>query len=86
MRELENLVQRALVLCSDDLITVDDFCFTVPACPPVADVRDQVREAEAAALRRLIVSHGGNLARAARALNVPRTTLVSRAKKFGLVL
>jgi DNA-binding NtrC family response regulator len=86
VRELENLVQRALVLCSDDLITVDDFCFTVPACPPVADVRDQVREAETAALRQLIVSHGGNLARAARALNVPRTTLVSRAKKFGLVL
>ncbi len=86
VRELENLVQRALVLCSEEVITLDDFCFSMPACAPATDVRDEVRETEAAALRRLILSNGGNLSRVARALNVPRTTLVSRAKKYGLVL
>jgi DNA-binding NtrC family response regulator len=86
VRELENLVQRALVLCSEEVLTIDDFCFTMPTGPAAADVRSEVREAEAATLRKVIVSNGGNLSRAARALNVPRTTLVSRAKKYGLVL
>jgi transcriptional regulator of acetoin/glycerol metabolism len=32
------------------------------------------------------VLHGGNVARAARAIGVARTTLVSRAKKHGLIV
>jgi transcriptional regulator of acetoin/glycerol metabolism len=43
------------------------------------------REAEREELRRLLLQHGGNIARAARAQGVARTTLVSRAKKHGLL-
>jgi DNA-binding NtrC family response regulator len=87
VRELENLVQRAVVLATSDLVTVEDFCFVLPE-PALAssDVREEARAQEAAALRQVIIAHGGNLSRAARAVGVPRTTLVSRLKRLGLVL
>jgi DNA-binding NtrC family response regulator len=89
VRELENMVHRAVALATGDVVTLDDFCFTPPAAtaePPPPDVRQQVREAEADALRELIRRSSGNLSRAARAVGLPRSTLVSRAKKHGLVL
>jgi DNA-binding NtrC family response regulator len=47
--------------------------------------REEARANETIELRRLLLTHGGNVARAARALGVPRTTLLSRAKKLGLL-
>jgi DNA-binding NtrC family response regulator len=87
VRELENLVQRALALCAGDVLTVEDFCIALPAPRTVVnmDVREQARELEAEQLRSQLIAHGGNLARAARALGVPRTTLLGRAKRHGLV-
>ncbi|WP_426755686.1 sigma-54-dependent transcriptional regulator [Myxococcus sp. Y35] len=88
VRELENLVQRAVVLSQGDVLTLDDFSltFSVPEVPPaVPGVREQVRQSEQEQLRQLLVSHGGNFAGAARTLGVPRTTLISRAKKYGLL-
>jgi DNA-binding NtrC family response regulator len=97
VRELENLVQRALVMAIEDTITLDDFCFILPApagapgvpdgpgAPDAPDVRGQARELAEDALRELILRSGGNLSRAARAAGLPRTTLLSRAKRFGLL-
>jgi DNA-binding NtrC family response regulator len=85
VRELENLVQRALVLCEGDELSPDDFTFFYPALPSEASVREQAQREDAVELREILLRHGGNLSRAARALGVPRTTLVSRAKKFGLL-
>jgi DNA-binding NtrC family response regulator len=48
--------------------------------------REEACQNEREELRRLLVVHGGNFARAARATGVARTTLVSRAKKHGLLL
>jgi DNA-binding NtrC family response regulator len=83
VRELENLVQRALVLAQGDLLTVEDFAFQV--APPQTSVRADARDAEAAQLRELLMFHGGNCARAAAAIGIARTTLVSRLKKHGLL-
>ncbi len=88
VRELENLVQRALVLAQGHELTVEDFCLQLSPAREVAaggGVREQVRQTEQEQLRQLLVSHGGNCASAARALGVPRTTLASRARKYGLL-
>jgi DNA-binding NtrC family response regulator len=84
VRELENLVQRALVLSNDDVLTLEDFCLDLGARADEG-VRAEAQSAEAAELRSLLLAHGGNVARAARELGVPRTTLVSRAKKHQLL-
>jgi DNA-binding NtrC family response regulator len=82
VRELENLVQRALVLAPGDEITLDDFCLRLQL-PRTESPRDEARRREEEQLREMLVRHGGNLARTARELGVPRTTLVSRVKKLG---
>ena len=83
VRELENVVQRALVLGHGDVLTLEDFCLRLEL--PAQNVRQQAQRREVEELRRQLLEHGGNLARVARTLGVPRTTLVSRAKKYGLI-
>ncbi len=84
VREIENLVQRALIVAVGDELTIEDFCLSLPTTSD-APPREQARDAERESLRRLLIEHGGNVARAARALGVARTTLLGRAKKHGLV-
>jgi transcriptional regulator with GAF, ATPase, and Fis domain len=84
VRELENMVQRALILCDGDELGLDDFTFLCPR-PADPNLRDQVQQREASALREVLLAHGGNATRAARALNVPRTTLMSRARRLGVL-
>jgi DNA-binding NtrC family response regulator len=88
-RELENLVQRALVLATEDTLTLDDFCLrlSVGSEPEEreGDVREEAQMLERERMRDLLLMNGGNVARAARGLGVPRTTFLSRAKKMGLL-
>jgi DNA-binding NtrC family response regulator len=83
VRELENLVQRALILAQGSEIGIEDFSLTF-SVPLASSIRDGARRLEAEQLRQLLLAHGGNCARAARAMGVPRTTFISRAKKYGL--
>jgi DNA-binding NtrC family response regulator len=84
VREIENLVQRALVLAVGAELTVEDFCLRLEIegdVPP----RELAKNAERESLRLLLIEQGGNVARSARKLGVARTTLLSRAKKHGLL-
>ncbi|MBI3199934.1 MAG: sigma-54-dependent Fis family transcriptional regulator [Myxococcales bacterium] len=86
VRELENVVERALVMSTSDELTLEDFCLDLRAAVPApGNVREEARSAEQEELRALLLEHGGNCARAARALGIPRTTLLARAKKHGLL-
>ena len=86
VRELENVVERAIVMGDRDELTLEDFCLDRGAAAVApATVREQVRASEADELRALLLHHGGNCARAARSLGVPRTTLFARARKHGLL-
>jgi DNA-binding NtrC family response regulator len=84
VRELENVVQRALVMATGSELTLEDFCLDLRVAAP-ASVRSEAKSAEHEELRALLLEHGGNCARAARALGIPRTTLLARAKKHGLL-
>lgn len=85
VRELENLVQRALALSDGESLELADFCLPAaqPSQPP--DARRELERQATERLRGLLSTHDGNCARAARALGIPRTTLVSRAKRVGLI-
>jgi DNA-binding NtrC family response regulator len=84
VRELENLVQRALILGDGARLSLEDFRFQLDI-PAPESWREEVERQEAQRLRTLLINHGGNCARAAREMGIPRTTLISQAKKHGLL-
>jgi two-component system, NtrC family, response regulator AtoC len=86
IRELRNVMERALVLCADDRIEaehlpVDKMTVAVPqpaqtSAAPAGDQRDQVIAALAAC--------GGNQSRAAKLLGVSRRTVINWIDKYQL--
>ncbi len=99
VRELENVVERALILARGPEITGADLEFTRrpspvgPAAGAAASVRvtdgarplgERLHEQERAAIVAAIDDAQGNIAHAARALGINRSTLYYRLRKHGL--
>jgi len=87
VRELENLVEQAVALCSGGVITVDDILPQAPRRPSkgpgrtLADIVDDAeREAVGAALR----AFDGSRERAAEALDISPTTLWRKMTRLGI--
>ena len=90
IREFENLVQRALVVCEGKTLEPDHFYFDfapaqAKAKPPTGTVKEQVKTKQAEAIKACLEKYDGNCSKAARELGMARTTLMSRAKKLGLL-
>jgi len=92
VRELRNVMERAAVLA--DAVTVfepEDFSFdmaTEPALAPRAasagSVFEEIAEAEADRIRDALRKAGGSIARAARILGIPRTTLNNKLRRLDI--
>ncbi len=105
VRQLENVIEQAVVMAEDDVVTVAELPPDLvaaagkvngrPAPPGGMSVlvpgpvgreaeRDLYDRAERERLVRALAAAEGNKARAARALGLARSTLLSRLKKHGL--
>ena len=86
IRELENMIQRALIINQTGTLEASDFQFEL--AQPMINLPTTKRDYQSAMveeLRQALMLHHGNCSQAARALNLPRSTFVSRAQKFGLL-
>ncbi len=95
IRELRNVVDRAVLLATEGAITVESLGLAGKAKPPEAAPRDastvdstDLRAEREAAEKRAILDAldktGGNQTRAAELLGISRRTLVSRLQEYGL--
>ncbi len=98
VRELENVIERALILARGTDITGSDLEFTrrpAPAAEPAAaaaaravdgsrPLAERLHEQERTAIVAAIDVAQGNIAHAARALGINRSTLYYRMRKHGL--
>ena len=97
IRELRNVIHRALLLRKGDNIEADDLAFdTTPATgmgeffklegrvPAGASLEQLLGEAEKAIVSAALDEQGGNRERAAKALQVSRSLLFKRLKEWGL--
>ncbi len=85
VRELENLVERAFILCQDDRIGVEHLPPSVVQSRrpgAVLPVPASIAAAELAAVRTALERHHGNRTRAAAELGIHRTTLLRKLRRF----
>jgi two-component system response regulator HydG len=87
VREMENMVEQAVALCSGGVITVDDI---LPQAPPRAvrttgkTLADIVDEAEREAVEAALKTFDGSRERAAEALDISPTTLWRKMTRLGI--
>ena len=81
VRELENLIERALILSTGDQIELGEW---LPASIASAntDCLSRLEKMEQAEIRRLLELHQGNLGLVAKAMGMSRTTLWRRMKGY----
>jgi DNA-binding NtrC family response regulator len=91
VRELENIVQRAVILARGDLITLDDLPATVrgmkeesrsPAPPSTRDLRGTLERLEKEIVLEALRVNGGNQSQAARDLGLSERNLRYRLQKW----
>lgn len=89
VRELENVIERALTLCDDNLVRPSDLRLPVPdhTLPRPEDAEnldDYLTELERIAILRALQSTGWNRTRAAKRLGISFRSLRYRLEKLGL--
>ncbi|MCG0276331.1 MAG: sigma 54-interacting transcriptional regulator [Thermosediminibacteraceae bacterium] len=91
IRELENVMERAMNLCKDHIIKAKDIIINTPPILfsqtgknlHLKDIKDMVREAEKEALL-IALNQGGSARKAAKILGVSHTTVIKKMKKYGI--
>jgi two-component system response regulator AtoC len=93
VRELENLIERAVILTDGERIGPDlltDKIRRAPSQPSAAltsqglSIKKTVRAIEEDLIRRALAETGGNRTRAARLLEISHRTLLYKLKDYGV--
>jgi PAS domain S-box-containing protein len=88
IRELENIIERAFVLCTGPRIELDHLPRSVrsrtSARAPGAHPLDPLASAEREAIVDVLARHAGNRTKAARELGIHRSTLLRKIKRYGI--
>lgn len=93
IRELRNVIIRALTLCQNRLISLSDLppeLLHSPAIPEESESRGTklqavVDESEAQTILLALEEHGWNVVNTAKRLGISRATMYEKLKKFGIV-
>ena len=81
VRELENMIERAIVIGNGREIRLKD----LPLVREVADTTlESLDEVEKRHIEQILAKYDWNVSRSARALNVDRVTLYNKIRKYGL--
>ena len=90
VRELENVVLQAVVLAKSQILDAGDLPKRIAQSPAVqagaapTRLTDQLGEPEKQILINTLRQHSGNIKRCAEALQISRTTLYAKLKKYGI--
>jgi DNA-binding NtrC family response regulator len=81
IRELENMIERAIVVGNGKKIALKDLPFTGTAEAPSSESLD---EFEKGYISQILAKYAWNISRAAKALKVDRVTLYNKIRKYDL--
>jgi DNA-binding NtrC family response regulator len=90
VRELENIIEHAFVLCREGSIEPqhlpEEFLARVPSVAVHSDMQSSVRAVEAQAIREALRRNNFNRLAAARELGMHKSTLFRKIKTLGIIL
>lgn len=81
IRELRNVVERAMILCQGDVITTPYLTLQAQPCAEKTDGRS-LKEVESLHIRSVLAAVGQNRSKAAKILGISRSTLNEKIKDF----
>lgn len=93
IRELENVIERAMILAKDTLITPSDLPSSITSKKEIISSEDQgqslsikkeTRRLEIELIKRTLELTGGNRSNAAKILEISRPILIAKIKEYGL--
>lgn len=91
VRDLENAIQSAMILCTDGVIDVPQLPARIRGyegadapLPVAGDLRASSAQTEREVIEKALQQHGGNRTLTAEALGISRKTLFNKMKKYGL--
>lgn len=98
IREMENIIERAVILDTDGIITEEDLPEIIlngstPVCSEpgaysageVSSLKEALKEPEKVYILKVLKEVGGNKKKAARKLGVNRTTLYNKLRKYNIL-
>ena len=89
IRELENIIERAVILDTDNVIDKDDLpeiiFGQVAQYKAFASLKDVLKEPEKVHILKVLKEVGGNKKKAASKLGVNRTTLYNKLRQYEIV-
>jgi DNA-binding NtrC family response regulator len=85
LRELRNVLERALLVSEGNVIRAQDLRFAAVAGPHAPDGAVwSLEELERKGIERALLAEDGHVDRAARRLGIPRSSLYKKIKRYGL--
>lgn len=84
IRELENCIERAVIMCDDNTIRPDDFILSTQMNNKQLFQSFNLAEVERLLIQQAIEKHQGNLSQAAKELGLTRSSLYRRLEKHDL--
>ena len=83
IRELQHIVEKAVILCDGNVLNENDFWFGVSKKESMIDTLD-LSQNEKRIILKAIEKNMGNYSNTAKDLGVSRKTLYNKMKKYGL--
>jgi len=85
IRELKHTVEKAVILCENHFLKPEDlYLFSIGKVRTGEEQSSKLADVERNAITRVLDECRGNYSRAARILDISRTTLYAKIKKYGL--
>ena len=82
IREMENRIERAVILCENNTITAADLDLTVIVPVETAAEEIQLSDIEKATIEKILAKHHNNISKIAEELGLSRAALYRRIEKF----
>ena len=87
IRELQNCIEKAVILSDEDTLGINDLEFPRPKLQKnqwLYQLSTHLEETEEKAIRAAMSRFGGNLSMVAKSLNISRPTLYAKLKKYNI--